>query len=79
MGGNDVSKGEKGAVPALGNAAAERYLWWLYRYASSRPDLTLLARVAGAVAALERPPANLAASLHDEVAIAMAALDSRRP
>ena len=61
------------------NQAAERYVHWLYRCASSRPDLTLLAQVAGAVAVLENRPEDLAAVLHDELAIAMAAVADRRP
>ena len=47
--------------------------------ASARPDLTLLAQVAGAVAVLENRPEDLAAVLHDELAIAIAAVTDRRP
>ena len=61
------------------NQAAGRYVRWLYRCVSSRPDLTLLAQVAGAVAVLENRPEDLAAVLHDELAIAMAAVADRRP
>ena len=61
------------------NQPAERYAHWLYRCASSRPDLTLLAQVAGAVAVLENRPEDLAAILHDELAIAMAAVADKRP
>ncbi len=61
------------------NEAADRYVRWLYRYASSRPDLSLLAGVAGAVAVLEDRPEDLAEVLHDELAIAMAAISDRRP
>lgn len=59
--------------------AAKRYVLWLYRCASARPDLTLLARVAGAVAVLEDRPEDLAARLHDELAITMAAVPEKRP
>ena len=61
------------------NEAADRYVRWLYRYASSRPDLSLLAGVAGAVAVLEDQPQDLVEMLHDELAIAMAAIVDRRP
>src|SRR5580700_7246801 len=66
-------------VPMAVNEAADRYVRWLYRYASSRPDLSLLAGVAGAVAVLEDRPEDLAEVLHDELAIAMAAIADRRP
>lgn len=61
------------------NEAADRYVRWLYRYASSRPDLSLLAGVAGAVAVLESRPEDLAEVLHDELPIAMAAMQAPRP
>ena len=61
------------------NTVAWRYVRWLYRQASSCPDLALLVRVAGAVAALDHPPEGLADRVHDELAITMAALDDKRP
>jgi hypothetical protein len=58
---------------------ADRYVRWLYTYASALPDLALLGTVAGAVAALEHPPADLVDTLHDELALVLAALKESRP
>lgn len=58
---------------------AERYVHWLYECASSRPDLGLLVRAAGALAVLENRPEDLVTVLHDELAVTMAAVPEKRP